>query len=352
VNNFWPPEYADLNFDLPEAQIATEPVTPADDARLMVIDREAGSIRHTRFRELNQILASGDILFYNATRVEARRIALQRPGLDKIFECVFLKKIDSTDREESWQVLMRGIRRIDNGSELVAVKNGGHRFVLTRDTDRILLTTTTPITDVVFTQLGEMPLPPYMRRLAAAADAINYQNFFQQQISEREKIAGSAAAPTAALHFTTQLYEAIISQGVQFHPVCLDIGYGTFAPLTEANFQAQRLHAEHYFIPEASLKKLQQSDDRRRIALGTTTLRAIAGALASGIAEGETDIFIQPGDAIPAISGLITNFHLPQSSLLLLTAAFCGRKLLAQAYHEAIKEGYRFYSYGDAMLIL
>lgn len=357
MKDFWPEEYADLNFDLPEELIATRPVEPADHARLMVIDRVRGTITHSRFDKLPEILCAGDAIFYNATQVEARRVYLKKPDAEKTYECVFLKHLPSVsalnaDTLGKWQVLMRGIRRLKDGQVLQAVKDPAFEFVLHRADDKIFVTTHRPLGAADFARIGEMPIPPYMRRAATADEADTYQNFFKHQIAEKEKVQGSAASPTAALHFTTGLHMKLREQGVDLYPLCLDIGYGTFAPLTAENFSQGELHAEHYYIPPLTAEKFAGAATGRKIALGTTSLRCLIAYQRSGKAEGETALFVTPRDSVSGIDGLITNFHLPQSSLLLLTAAVCGRELLSQAYRAAIQERYRFYSYGDAMLII
>ncbi len=355
MQSFWPREYSALDFELPEKLIAAQPVSPADHARLMVIDRTTGTIQHDHFYNLGRYLLAGDAIFYNATRVEERRAYLKKPGSEKNFECVFLKVAPKSGGRVGdggvWQVLMRSIRRLKDGQLLQAVKDATYEFTLRREDDRIYLESKTPLAAADFARIGEMPIPPYMRRAADATDAETYQNFFNEQIEQKEKISGSAASPTAALHFTPELFDKVKAGGIEFHPVCLDIGYGTFAPVTEANFAQRKLHSEHYYIPPASIRRLETAVGRK-IALGTTSLRALLSLAHYGAPEGETEIFIKPGDILPGVDGLITNFHLPQSSLILLTAAFCGEKLLADAYHEAIRLGYRFYSYGDAMLII
>jgi len=370
MNDFWPDEYKDLNFELPAELIATEPVTPADHARLMVIDRTTRTIKHTRFDKLSEILQNGDQVFYNATQVEARRVYLKPVGSDKLFECVFLKTsptppglpslssrrgrggAEGDGEGEIWQVIMRNVRKLRDDEELVAAKDPAYTFVLSRADDRIFVSANKRLEAQDFARIGEMPIPPYMRRAATADEAEKYQNFFSQQIAEKEKVQGSAASPTAALHFTESLHAALRQQGVDFYPLCLDIGYGTFAPLTAENFAESRLHAEHYYIPPLTAQKFQSAVAGRKIALGTTSLRCLVSYQYYGEPEGETTIFVTPREQISVVDGLITNFHLPQSSLLLLTAAFCGRELMAKAYREAISERYRFYSYGDAMLII
>lgn len=351
---FWPAEYAELDFALPDEFIAKQPVQPADHARLLVVDRTTGNLTHDYFYNLGKYLTTGDAIFYNATRVEQRRAYLKKPDSDKLFECVFLKIAPETGAvlsRQIWQVLMRNIRRLKDGVALVAAQDESYRFILRRRGDGIFLESDIPLGEHDFGRIGEMPIPPYIRRAAAASEAETYQNFFRNQIEEKDKVTGSAASPTAALHFTGALFENLKAGGVGFFPVCLDIGYGTFAPLTAANFETGKLHSEHYYIPAATAEKLRNNAGRR-VALGTTSLRALLSLQHYGTPEGDTEIFVRPGDAIAGVEGLITNFHLPQSSLILLTAAFCGRPLLAHAYREAIRLGYRFYSYGDAMLII
>ncbi len=361
--NCWPAEYHDLDFDLPEELVAKHPVEPADHARLMVIDRAQQSITHDFFYNLGNYLATGDAIVYNATQVEERRVHVKPAGAEKVFECVFLKNVPPLPTAPpppsggrpgggTWQVLMRNIRRLKEGTVLHAAKDAAYEFVLSREADKIFVKANRSLGPSDFARIGEMPLPPYMKRAAEAKDSETYQNFFSQQIAEKDKVQGSVASPTAALHFTQDLYARLRAQSVGFYPVCLDIGYGTFAPLTEQNFTTASLHAEHYFIPQATADLLQNGSGKRRIGLGTTSLRALLSFHAYGKNEGETRIFIKPGDALAGVEGLITNFHLPQSSLLLLVAAFAGRELTARAYREAVLQKYRFFSYGDAMLII
>lgn len=357
MQEFWPAEYSDLDFDLPEEQIATEPADPADSARLMVVNRHSGSITHDIFANLGNHLAPGDAIYYNATRVEARRVRLKRADGEAQFECVFLKASPDAmsaglKGQQTWQVLMRNVRRLKDGAELLAIADSSYRFRLSRGEDKLFLASDRVLGAEDFARLGEMPLPPYMHRAATERDATTYQNFFERQMAERDKIKGSAAAPTAALHFTTALYTKLRAQQVNFLPLCLDIGYGTFAPLTEKNFASGKLHAEHYYIPPATAAAYKAQDAARKVVLGTTALRALVSFERSGETEGETELFVRGDDRLTGIDALITNFHLPRSSLLLLVAAFCGKSLLGQAYQEALAQKYRFYSYGDAMLIL
>jgi len=352
MTEFWPVEFSDLDFDLPENLVATEPAEPGDSARLMVANRNTGTITHDIFANLGNHLAPGDAIYYNATRVEARRVRLKRSDGEAQFECVFLQVQPGEGQAQTWQVLMRNVRRLKDGAELVAIADPAYRFRLSRFEEKLLLTTERSLSAEDFARVGEMPLPPYMHRAATERDATTYQNFFERQMAEREKIRGSAAAPTAALHFTSALHARLCAQQVNFLPLCLDIGYGTFAPLTEKNFTSGKLHAEHYYIPPETAAAFKARSAARKVVLGTTALRALVSFERSGTVEGETDLFVRGDERLQSIDALITNFHLPRSSLLLLVAAFCGKELLARAYREALAQKYRFYSYGDAMLIL
>ena len=354
---FWPIEFSDLDFELPESLIATEPAEPADSARLMVVNRHTGSITHDVFSNLGNYLKPRDAIYYNATRVEARRVRLKRADGEAQFECVFLKTAPDAMSpglagQQTWQVLMRNVRRLKDGAELLAVADPAYRFRLSRRDEKLFLTTEQQLSAEDFARVGEMPLPPYMHRAATERDASTYQNFFERQMAERDKIQGSAAAPTAALHFTPPLYAKLRALQVSFLPLCLDIGYGTFAPLTEKNFTSGKLHAEHYYIPPDTAEAFTAPSENRKVVLGTTALRALISFARSGATEGETQLFVRGDERLNGVDALITNFHLPRSSLLLLVAAFCGKPLLAQAYREALAQKYRFYSYGDAMLIL
>lgn len=353
---YWPSQYASLDFILPDASVAKEPIFPPDHARLLVVHRETQKITHDYFFNVGKYLNAHDSIFFNATRVEERRAKIVRKKSGKIFDCIFLKEVQadflthSPNTHRVWQVLLRNTRRIKEGEIFFAQRDATCSFTFHRENNLLYLVANKELTANVFTQIGQMPIPPYMERDAEEKDIATYQNFFLEKILEKEKIKGSAASPTASLHFTPELFKSLQNANIQFFPVCLDIGYGTFAPLTQENFLEKKLHAEHFFIPKSTVESFNSA--RRRIVLGTTALRAIISWQRYGVLEGETSLFITPEEKIEKIDGLITNFHLPQSSLLLLTAAFCGSTLLKHAYEEAIKNGYRFYSYGDAMLIL
>jgi len=347
----------EFSFHLPEDLIAKHPVYPADACRLMRLNKEEKSISNNIFYELADLLKPGDLLIANDTGVEARRIFLRRDNDGKReegarIEAVFLEKVSHEENENRWKVLIKKRKRLKNGEILQAEKNHNVKFEVIKDTDeKLYLKEPFEMKSNDFDKLGQMPIPPYMRREEDENDKRDYQNYFKKNY-------GSAAAPTAALHFTDNLVKNLNKKQIQIDYLTLHIGYGTFAPLKQENFQTGSLHEEYYHIPETLAKKLAAKQYNRIIAVGTTTLRALEHAhkITEGRYDdnltGQTNIFIHPPEKIKSVDGLITNFHLPSSSLLLLTACIAEPDFLMKAYDKAIKENYRFYSYGDAMLIL
>lgn len=341
---------SEYNFHLPEELIARYPAEKRDESRLMIVDRKSGTIHiEPMFRNIQNFLSNGDILVFNQTRVSKRRVYLKNKS-GREFECVFLEKKMQGDKE-TWKCLIKNVRKIKPGEKLFSIREDIY-FTLNRNEEgEIFLSPSVPITEEIFESIGTIPIPPYMKRKAEAADNERYQTIFA-------KSPGSVAAPTAGLHFTEELKSGLQKKGIQMIPVELCIGYGTFSPLTEKQMQEKKLHEEEFFIPENTLELLNASKGKQRIiALGTTSLRTLESSFDSVSKRfvkrsGITDLFVQPGDRVESIDGLITNFHLPESSLLLLVAAFAGKELILEAYHKAIENKMRFYSYGDAMLIV
>jgi S-adenosylmethionine:tRNA ribosyltransferase-isomerase len=341
---------SEYNFHLPEELIARYPAEKRDESRLMIVNRKTGTIHiEPMFRNIQNFLSNGDILVFNQTRVSKRRVYLKNKS-GREFECVFLEKKFQDDKEV-WKCLIKNVRKIKPDEKLFSSRVDVY-FTMNRNKEgEIFLSPSVPITEEVFESVGTIPIPPYMKRKAEAADNERYQTIFA-------KSPGSVAAPTAGLHFTEELKSDIQKKGIQMVPVELCIGYGTFSPLTEKQMQEKKLHEEEFFIPENTLELLNASKGKQRIiALGTTSLRTLESSFDPVPARfvkknGITDLFVQPGDRVGSIDGLITNFHLPESSLLLLVAAFAGKELILEAYHKAIENKMRFYSYGDAMLIV
>lgn len=334
---------SDFNYELPERLIAKEPVNPRDHSRLLVVDRKSGQITHHHFFDLPLFLKPGDCLVRNTSRViPARLPALSSTG-QKV-EVFLLKKTQSSPHR--WQCLVKPGKKVKENlsvhlkdQTVVRIsKNslGGFEVDLPHR----------PNFWAWLESVGEPPLPPYLKRKATAEDSERYQTVFSN-------VLGSVAAPTAGLHFTERLIEELKNKGVEFADVLLHVGYGTFAPMKGEYLKDHVMHEEFYSIPSTSLDTIRksQSGGNRVISIGTTSLRSLESLSAFG-PEGQTNLFITPGYEFKEINGLITNFHLPLSTLYVLVSALLGQDLCKKVYQEAIQENYRFYSYGDAVLVL
>ncbi len=326
-----------FDFDLPNERIARHPPERRDGGRLLVLDR-AEPIQHGQVTDLPQLLEAGDLLVVNDTRVMHARLAARRRtgGLVEVF---LLEPGPGPVR-----ALLRPARRLKEGEQLNL--DGGRVILQTRHPDGLWTVLCDPDPVSLMERFGEVPLPPYLRREAEAEDAIRYQTTYA-------RVPGAVAAPTAGLHLSMELRAALLERGVGFATVTLHVGIGTFRPLCAEDLERGLLHPEHFELPQSTVDAIQ--DARRVIAVGTTTTRALESASATGVLKagrGVTRLFIREGFRFQTVDGLLTNFHLPGSSLLMLVCAFGGRERVAQAYGEAIESGYRFYSYGDAMLLL
>ena len=335
----------EFDYDLPPEFIAQTPAEPRDSARLLVLDRASGALEDRLFRDLPEYLNPNDVLVVNATRVMPARLQGRKVPSGGRAEVLLLKRT----REREWQALVGGKRlrpgvRIEfdggPGAEIIEDLGGGRR----------LIRFTEPITPLL-ERIGEMPLPPYIHtRLRQPGD---YQTVFS-------RVPGSAAAPTAGLHFTPALLDTINARGIRLVRLTLHIGLDTFAPVTEPDPQMHVIHTEWCSLDGAAAQAI--NDARRRggriVAVGTTSVRTLETAARAGEAqvvsafEGPTDLFILPGFTFRAVDALITNFHLPRSTLLMLVSAYAGREVILRAYNVAREKGYRFYSFGDAMLVL
>jgi S-adenosylmethionine:tRNA ribosyltransferase-isomerase len=357
----------DFDFDLPPELIAQEPPASRGGARLLHLDRATGAIVHTRVSALPEILRSGDLVVVNNTRVFPARLLGHRVPSGGAVECLLVRRAPaedpkasasrSTPSSESWEALVHPGQKLKPGARVVfegaRVIHGEilERRYFGRRIVRLWTDDGSPLAEAV-DAIGHMPLPPYIKRDDRAEDRDRYQTVFARQ-------RGSIAAPTAGLHFTPELTEGLARRGVELAEITLHVGYGTFQPIRVDRVEDHRLEAEHYEIAEAAAAAIERARTagRRIIAVGTTTTRTLeavarahGGAIVAG--RGETDLFLYPGAAFEIVSGLLTNFHLPQSSLFMLVSAFAGVDRARSAYHAAIAERYRFYSYGDAMLIL
>lgn len=338
---------SDFYYDLPEELIAQTPLEPRDSSRLMKINRNNGEIVHDRFYNICSYLRKGDLLVMNDSKVFPARIYGTKRSTGVPIEFLLLKHIELN----KWEVMVRPGRRLKIGTvvdfseelsaEILEVVEGGNRIVRF-DCKGVFFD--------VLDRIGQMPLPPYIKEKLKDKDRYN-------TVYCREE--GSAAAPTAGLHFTERVFDGLREKGVDTAYVTLHVGLGTFRPVKEENILDHKMHVEHYSIPQETADKIKQckANGGRVIAVGTTSCRTLEAAACSDekgeitASSADTGIFIYPGYEFKVIDGLITNFHLPESTLIMLVSAFLGREKTLAAYEEAIRERYRFFSFGDCTLI-
>jgi S-adenosylmethionine:tRNA ribosyltransferase-isomerase len=340
-------ELSELDYELPAELIAQTPAPARDASRLLVIDRARGAFEDHRFAELVDLLRPGDGLVVNNSRVIPARVLARDAGGREV-ELLFFEAIDG----RRWRALTRPGRRSRAGAELVAGEARLRVVGADADGPRIVERLDGAI-DELLRERGVPPLPPYIERFAAptADDLERYQTVYARP-------PGSIAAPTAGLHFTPALLDLIRRRGVEVHELTLHVGPGTFRPIKTARVEDHPLPPERVAISASVADALNRAraERRRVVAVGTTTARALESAVGADgrvrALDGEARIYITPGYAFRAVDALLTNFHLPRSSLLALVAAFAGRELILKAYGHAVRAGYRFYSYGDATLIL
>jgi S-adenosylmethionine:tRNA ribosyltransferase-isomerase len=329
----------DFSFDLPEELIAQSPLAERSASRLLVLDGATGAVSDRTMADLPAFLRSGDLLVFNDTRVVAARIVGSKPSGGRVE--IFLERVSAPAGREAL-VQLRASKPIREGLE-IATAGGGVR-VLGREDE--LWRVETPTDSLEFFEAwGEVPLPPYIHRAANASDRERYQSIFA-----REK--GAVAAPTASLHFDAPLVAKLEAMGVGRAFVTLHVGAGTFQPLRTDDLDAHKMHAERVSVSAATWKAVRRTREAggRVIAVGTTVVRALESA-ALGEFSGETRLFIRPGFVFQAVDAMVTNFHLPESTLLMLVSAFAGREQVLAAYAHAVRQKYRFFSYGDAMFV-
>jgi S-adenosylmethionine:tRNA ribosyltransferase-isomerase len=336
---------ADFDYRLPDELIAQEPLPDRAASRMLVVDRAGGRWEDRKFRELPQFLRSGDCLVINDTRVVPSRLYGRKEGYAREVE-IFLLEPQNPGRT-LWTALVRPGRHLHEGARVEVSERLRVEILETRVRgERLVRVECGGDLDEEIERIGHVPLPPYIHRPDAAGDRERYQTVYAQK-------RGSSAAPTAGLHFTPEVLEACRAAGAEIAPVTLHVGLGTFQPLTSETVEENRLHTERFEISPETAAKLGAA--HRRIAVGTTVARTLeSAALNGGFSPhtGETDLFIYPGYRFRAVDALLTNFHLPKSSLLLLVCAFGGKDLMLAAYRHAVEQRYRFFSYGDCMLIL
>ena len=336
---------SEFDYHLPDELIAQEPLADRSASRMLVVHRASRAFEDRSFRDLPSFLSSGDCLAINDTRVFPSRLFGQKPGYARTVEIFLLRPQD--DGRTLWTALVRPGRHLHEGTRVTISPALEAEILETRIRgDRLIRLHCQGDLDAEIESAGHVPLPPYIHRPDEAADRERYQTVFAQQ-------PGSVAAPTAGLHFTPEVLDACRAAGASIAPLTLHVGLGTFQPLQNDVVEENHLHSERFSIPDASASLLASS--QRRIAVGTTSVRTLETAARNGgflNAAGETDIFIYPGFRFQAVDALLTNFHLPKSSLLLLVSAFAGKDLIRDAYQYAVEQRYRFFSYGDCMLIL
>lgn len=346
-------EVGDFYYELPEELIAQRPAQRREDSRLMVVDRSKGSIEDDAFGSITARLLPGDVLVLNDTRVIPARLLGTRPTGGKA-EVLLVRKTGRKGSSETWLCMLKPSKKLSPGSTVEL--DGATARVVGRDEDGFFEVEFTPegrrSFEEVVEKAGRMPLPPYIKRDASGEDAERYQTVFAGE-------KGAVAAPTAGLHFTDELIEEIKARGVEVVFVTLHTGPGTFMPVRAERVEDHRMGAERYSITPGAFERVAAAkrEGRRVVAVGTTSTRALeASVLEGGIdapeLEGDTRLFIYPGFEFKVVDALLTNFHLPGSTLIMLVSAFAGRELVLRAYREAVKKRYRFYSYGDAMLIV
>lgn len=335
----------ELDYNLPPELIAQEPLARRDEARLMVLDRRTQAVEHSRFYKLGNFLRDGDLLVLNNTRVFPARLFARKPTGGAV-ELLLIRPVENS--KGAWLALIRTHRGLREGSRLLlddgrALRIAGYQ----RPGRPIIVSDDSAPLETILESVGALALPHYIRRDSASSDREDYQTVYA---AER----GAIAAPTAGLHFTRELLAALAAAGARSAFVTLHIGPGTFTPLRTPQVEAHTMEAEWYTIPPTTLEALAlaRRTGGRVIAVGTSTGRTLESHAITGDGEGSTGLFISPGFRFRAIDAMITNFHMPRSTVLAMVMAFAGRDEILDAYREAVRHRYRFLSYGDAMLIL
>ncbi|MGI6449772.1 MAG: tRNA preQ1(34) S-adenosylmethionine ribosyltransferase-isomerase QueA [Desulfitobacteriia bacterium] len=342
----------DFDYYLPPELIAQHPLEPRDSSRLMVLNKTTCKISHHTFKDFENFLKPGDVLVLNKTKVMPARLLGEKKGTGAQIEVLLLRRISNN----SWEVLIKPGKRLKVGQEVIfggGLLSGKLDSILANG-NRIMVFDFAGLFEEVLDNLGKMPLPPYIH--ADLQDKERYQTVYAKE-------SGSAAAPTAGLHFTEELLQNIKNKGVEVLEILLHVGLGTFRPVKTENITEHQMHSEYFRLDQVTAERinLAKKEGRRVIAVGTTVVRTLESAANLSPAketveltadEGWTDIFIYPGYQFKVIDALLTNFHFPRSTLIMLVSAFAGRDLVLQAYAQAVQERYRFFSFGDCMFIM
>ncbi|MFA4888295.1 MAG: tRNA preQ1(34) S-adenosylmethionine ribosyltransferase-isomerase QueA [Candidatus Omnitrophota bacterium] len=329
-------QLSDFDYQLPAELIAQYPLKERDSARLLVLERQTGKIRHSVFKEIGEFLHQNDLLALNDTKVVTCRLKGKKRTGGRVELLLISRKQGLVFRSLIQPSRTKvGEKIFFDNEEISAIVSAKNEITFYADN-----------AEAVY-NLGVIPLPPYIKREPEELDVVYYQTVYAAK-------DGAIASPTAGLHFTPQLLEQLKSRGIGTAYLTLQVGYGTFKPVKIEDITAHKMEPENFCIPDGMIDKIKVAKDKfaRIVAVGTTSLRALETFASSGAKEGETSLFIYPGYKFKLADCLLTNFHLPRTTLFMLACAFGGEKIIKQAYQEAIKEKYRFYSYGDAMLIL
>jgi S-adenosylmethionine:tRNA ribosyltransferase-isomerase len=339
---------SDFDYDLTERFIAQFPLDQRDQSRLLILDRKSGEIKHSVFKDIGQHLGTGDLLVINETRVIPGRLYARKLPTGGKVEILLLRKLD----ELTWETLVGGKGlKLGKQLEIAAINRDEQAIYATivevLDGAERIVRFSIPL-ELLFPNIGHVPLPPYIH--SRLNDPERYQTVYA-------KTSGSAAAPTAGLHFTPELIHNLMDKGVEFGNVTLHVGLDTFAPVNEVDPREHKIHSEWCRLSQDTVDKIlkTKANGSKVVAVGTTSVRTLETAGKDGILktfEGPTSLFILPGHQFQVVDAMITNFHLPRSTLIMLVSAFAGREMVLNAYEAAKKENYRFYSFGDAMLIV
>lgn len=336
---------SDFYYDLPEALIAQSPLLDRSSSKLLCLDKTDGHFYHRRFADIIEELKMGDVLVRNHTRVLPARLIGKKIGGQALVEVLLLKQVEN--QKDTWEALVRPGKRLKVGTEVNFSDRMTCRILSETESGRLVQFHYDGVFYEHLYALGKMPLPPYIKE--NLEDKERYQTIYA-------KVEGSAAAPTAGLHFTEEIFKALEAKGIIIKDVLLHVGLGTFRPVKVEDVTEHVMHKEYFEIPEDTVNtvNLAKKEGRRVIAVGTTSARALESAAIEGVLQaikGETGIFIYPGYKWQIVDALITNFHLPESTLMMLVSALASKDSIMRAYEEAIKEKYRFFSFGDAMFI-
>lgn len=336
---------SDFDFNLPEELIAQYPSSERENSKLFHLNREAKSFTHSHFYNIHEFLHKGDVLVLNNAKVIPARLYFKK-DTGAIIEVVLAQNINDFE----WLVLTNRTKRLKVGSVANSIVNDNVSFeVLSREDNYLRIKTNQKFTDKLLEEIGNIPLPPYIKREADEIDKNRYQTVYAEE-------PGAVAAPTAGLHFTEDILESLTKKGVKIVTVTLNVAWGTFSPVRGEALEEHDMHEESFFLSEQAANEINtaRKEGRKIIAVGTTSLRVLESTYKDGVniaGKSETNIFIYPPYKIKSINAMITNFHTPKSTLLMLVSAFAGYDLIMKAYKEAIEKKYRFFSYGDAMFI-